>query len=126
HSVDAEDLTSTGSAFTEARNRVDSGVRLWNGRGPLISLPSSTYPGRTGLSIATNDSIYIMGHFNADGSINSTLTSTGTGGYRGRYPESSSEMLTSVMGDAISIFSQPEFSRSGSSPNYRYYPCTGW
>jgi len=126
HSVDAEDLSTTGSGNSRVRNRVDSGVRLWNGRGPLVSLSSTTYPGRTGLSFVTNDAVYIMGHFNADGSVNSDLNSTGTGGYSGRYPESSNEMLTSVMGDAISIFSQPEFTRSGSSPNYRYYPNTGW
>lgn len=126
HSVDAEDDAVTGTGNNMLRNRVDSGVRLWNGRGPLVSLPSASYPGRTGLSFVTNDAVYIMGHFNADGTVNSTLTSAGTGGYSGQYPESVSEMLSSVMGDAISIFSQPEFSRSGSSPNYRYYPNSGW
>jgi hypothetical protein len=35
-------------------------------------------------------------------------------------------MLVSVMGDAINIFSQPEFARSGSSPNYRYFHSSGW
>lgn len=126
HSVDAEDLTTTGSGNNTVRNRVDSGVRLWNGRGPVVSLPSASYPGRTGLSFVTNDAVYIMGHFNADGTVNSNLNSTGTGGYSGRYPESASEMLTSVMGDAISILSQSEFSRSGTSPNYRYYHNSGW
>lgn len=126
HSVDAEDDSVTGTGNSMLRKRVDSGVRLWNGRGPLVSLPSASYPGRTGLSFVTNDAVYIMGHFNADGTVNSTLSSAGTGGYSGQYPESASEMLSSVMGDAISIFSQPEFSRSGSSPNYRYYPSSGW
>jgi hypothetical protein len=122
HSVGAEITTTTGSGNNAVRNRVDSGVRLWNGRGRVVSLPGATYAGRTGFSIATNDPIYIMGHFNADGSINSTLNSTGTGGYSGRYPESVDEMLTSVMGDAINIFSQPQFTQSGS----RYYQSSGW
>lgn len=126
HSVDAENLTVTGTGFAAARNRVDSGVRLWNGRGSLVTLPGATYPGRTGLSFVTNDCIYIMGHYNADGSINSNINSVGVGGYSGRYPEAASEMLTSVMGDAISIFSQPVFTRAGSAPNYYYYQSSGW
>jgi len=125
HSVDAEDRTTTGSGNSTIRNRVDSGVRLWNGRGPIISLPPATYPGRTGLSFATNDAVYIVGHFNADGTVNANLNSTGVGGYSGRYPESASEMLTSVMGDAITILSQPQFTQAGSSP-YRYYHNSGW
>ncbi len=122
HSVDAEDLSVTGTGNSAIRNRVDSGVRLWNGRGPLISLPGATHPGRTGLSFVTNDAIYIIGHYNADGSTNSNLNSVGVGGYSGRYPESSSEMLTAVMGDAINIFSQPVFTSSGG--NYRQ--SSGW
>lgn len=117
-SVDAEVKTTTGGV----PDRVDSGVRLWNGRGPLISLSSATYPGRTGLSFASNDAVYIVGHFNADGDINSNAASTGTGGYSGRYPDSSSEMLCSVMGDAITILSQPVYVKSSSN----YYQSTGW
>lgn len=125
-SVDAEVLTVTGTDNAAVRNRVCSGVRLWNGRGSLISLPGGTYPGRTGLSFATNDAAYIVGHYNADGTTNATLTSTGTGGYSGQYPESTTEMLTSVMADAITILSQPEFTRSGTAPGYRYYQSAGW
>ncbi len=122
HSVDAEDKTRTGTVL----NRVDSGVRLWNGRGPLVSLSSASYPGRTGFSFASNDAVYIVGHFNADGNVNATTTSTGVGGYSGRYPESANEMLCAVMGDAITILSAPEFVRSGSSPNYNYAQSKGW
>lgn len=117
HSVDAEVRAQTGGV----PDRVDSGVRLWNGRGPVISLPGATYPGRTGLTFATNDPIYVVGHFNADGTIVSNINTTGTGGYSGRYPESASEMLVSVMGDATTILSQPEF--SSSSP---YRQTSGW
>lgn len=125
-SVNAENLTESGTNNAAVRNRVSSGVRLWNGRGPLISLSAATYPGRTGLSFATNDAAYIVGHYNADGTTNATLTSTGTGGYSGRYPESTSEMLTSVMADAITILSQPEATRAGTSPAYYYYQSSGW
>ncbi|WP_438482862.1 hypothetical protein [Oleiharenicola lentus] len=126
HSTGAEMLTATGTNNSAVRDRVDSGLRLWNGRGSIVSLPVASYPGRTGFSLATNDAAYIVGHFNADGNINATLTATGTGGYSGRYPESSSEMLTSIMADAITILSEPEFTRSGSSPSYRYYQSSGW
>ncbi|MBX3750400.1 MAG: hypothetical protein KF897_09950 [Opitutaceae bacterium] len=111
HSVDAETRTQSSGVPV----RVDSGVRLINGRGPIVSLSSASYPGRTGFSFGTNDAVYVLGHFNADGSINSTKTSTtNPGGYSARYPDSSSEMLCSVFGDAITILSQPVFSSSGS------------
>jgi hypothetical protein len=125
HSVDAEVKTLTSGVL----DRLDSGVRLWNGRGSLISLDGTTYPGCTGLAFATNDAVYIVGHFNADGTTNSNQSSVGTGGfggYSGRYPESATEMLTAVMGDAITILSQPEFARTGSSPNYTYAQSSGW
>ncbi len=121
-SVDAEVRTMTAGVM----DRLDSGVRLWNGRGPVISMTTSGY---TGFSIGTNDAAYIVGHFNADGAINSTMTSTGVGGYSGRYPESANEYLTSVMSDAVTILSQPVFTRSGSgtaaSP-YTFAQSTGW
>lgn len=125
-SVSAENLTVTGVNNAAVRNRVSSGVRLWNGRGSLISLPGATYPGRTGLSFATNDAVYIVGHYNADGTLNSTLTSTGVGGYSGRYPESNSEMLTAVMGDALTVLSHPLMTRSGAAPLWNYNQSGGW
>jgi hypothetical protein len=127
HSAEAETRTRSAGVL----NRVDSGVRLWNGRGPLISLSGAIYPGRTGLSFATNDAVYIVGHYNADGTINSSANSTtNPGGYSGRYAESSSEMLTSVMGDAITILSQPVFTRDNNVNThaypYKYYQSSGW
>ena len=117
HSIDAETLTESSVGV---RNRIDSGVRLWNGRGPA---PTLTSTGKTGLSFATNDAIYIVGHFNADGTIVANAsTTTNPGGYSGRYPETSSEKLTSVMGDAITILSQPVFTTSGSN----YVQSSGW
>lgn len=114
HSVDAEVKNGT---------RTDSGVRLWNGRGPVISLSPGTYPGRTGLSFATNDAAYIVGHFNTHGTPNTNPSSTSNpGGYAARYPDNSSEMLVSVMADAITILSQPEFKTSSS----KYFQTSGW
>jgi hypothetical protein len=116
HSTEAEDLTVTGTT----RNRMDSGVRLWNGRGPAASMTAS---GVTGMSFCTNDPVYIMGHFNADGTINATSTdTTAYGGYSARYPDSANEYLTSVMGDALTILSQPVFTSSSGS----YYQSSGW
>ncbi|MGH7955519.1 MAG: hypothetical protein ACREH8_00735, partial [Opitutaceae bacterium] len=117
HSVDAE-LRGDGPDADTDPDRIDSGVRLWNGRGSVISLSGSTYPGRTGFSLATNDAAYIVGHFNADGLVNpSSSSSTNPGGYSARYPESSTEMLASVMADAITILSQPSFVSSGGNYN---------
>lgn len=117
HSVDAEVLSESA---TGVRNRIDSGVRLWNGRGGAISLSAT---GKTGFSFATNDAAYIVGHFNADGTVNATATSTSNpGGYSALYPEDSSERLCSVMADAITILSQPVFTTSSGN----YVHSTGW
>ena len=116
-SVGAETLTESS---TGVRNRIDSGLRLINGRGPA---PTLTTTGKTGFSIGTNDAVYIIGHFNADGTIVSSTTNTANpGGYSGRYPDTASEKLTSVMGDALTILSQPVFTSSAGS----YYQSSGW
>jgi hypothetical protein len=117
HSAGAETLSESSAGV---RNRIDSAVRLWNGRGPVITL---TAAGSTGCSICTNDPIYIVGHYNADGIINATSTSTTAyGGYSARYPDSADEKLAAVMGDAITIYSQPVFTNSGTN----YYQSSGW
>jgi len=121
HSVDAEERGDGTDADTDP-DRIDSAVRLWNGRGPVISLDGTAYPSKTGFTLATNDAAYIIGHFNADGTINSTTSSTGNGGYSARYPDSSDERLCAVMADAITIVSQPYFT-SSTSP---YTQNSGW
>lgn len=126
HSVDAE--TPAGKVQTSGvPARLDSGVRLINGRGPAVSITASGY---TGFSFTTNDALYVLGHFNADGTINASASSTtNPGGYSGRYPESSSEYLAAIMGDAITILSQPVYSQAGSgtatSPR-TYTQSSGW
>lgn len=117
HSVGAEVLTESS---TGVRNRIDSGVRLINGRGPIATLSTV---GKTGFSFGTNDAAYILGHFNADGTVQSDATvTTNPGGYSARYPEASTEKLASIMADAITILSQPQFTNSGSN----YYQEDGW
>ncbi|MBI2514542.1 MAG: hypothetical protein HYV96_21415 [Opitutae bacterium] len=125
-SVDAE--SAAGKVLTAGvPARLDSGVRLVNGRGPTTSIATSGY---TGFSFTTNDALYLLGHFNADGTINSSATSTtDPGGYSGRYRESTSEYLAAVMADAITILSQPLYTQSGSGTSgspYAYTQSSGW
>ena len=118
--MDAEVRAQTVAGIND---RVDSGVRLINGRGPAASLTDAT---KTGCTIATNDAVYIIGHYNADGTINSTVTSTGNGGYSSKWPDSANEYLCSVYGDATSIMSQPTFTRAGAAGSYTFYQNDGW
>lgn len=119
HSVDAENREMSSTDSTK-RKRMDSAVRLWNGRGPIISMVATA---RTGCSIATNDALYIVGHYNADGRVNSTSSDASSyGGYSARYPDSSEERLCSIMADAITVLSQPVFTQNGSN----YYQTDGW
>ncbi len=115
HSVDAE-VRALSSGVAQ---RTESGVRLWNGRGPLVSL---TATGKTGFTFVTNDAAYIVGHINADGTTNSTVNATGNGGYSAIYPDGASEKLVCLMADAITILSQPTFTSSGGT----YYQTSGW
>jgi hypothetical protein len=119
HSVDAEQRSQTSGV----NDRVDSGVRLWNGRGLA---PTLTTAAKTGCTIATNDALYIVGHFNADGTINSAVASTGNGGYSAKWPDSASEKLCAVFGDSLNILSQPTYTQSGSSPSFTYAQTAGW
>ncbi len=101
----------------DAATRKDSGVRLVYGRGRVASAAS----GSTGLTIATNDALYVLGHYNADGTID---TSTGTTS-SARAPETG-EMPCSIVCDAFTILSQPIFSTNGSGVNQYYTQISGW
>ena len=106
-SAGAEIKTTDGSGNP---NRRDSGVRLINGRGRLPS------KGSQGLTVATNDALYVLGHYNADGSI-----STDSGSASSRYPEDR-EAPCALMGDAITVLSQPTFQ----SVSGNYVQTRGW
>ena len=87
-----------------AETNTDSGVRVINGRGKVASKSDSS-----GLSICTNDALYILGHFNADGTVQ-----TGSGNSSAQFYESG-EVPASLAADAISVLSQPTLSNSGGS-----------
>lgn len=89
----------------DAETRKDSGVRLINGRGRVAS--TATHSATEGLSLSTNDALYILGHFNADGAID---TSTSSLTNSSRFPESADEVPAAIAADAITILSEPTFS----------------
>ncbi|MBE2213997.1 MAG: hypothetical protein IAE82_09015 [Opitutaceae bacterium] len=108
-SVDAEEKDAD---TVEIPDRHDSGVRLVNGRGRIASKDEQ------GLTIATNDVLYIMGHYNADGTIHTGATTTSA-----RFPEVDDEAPTAIMADAIVVLSQPIFENNGSG---HYVQTRGW
>jgi len=101
----------------DAASRKDSGVRLINGRGRL---PSAT-TGTTGLTVATNDAMYVLGHYNADGTID-----TSTGATSSARAAEVGETPCSVICDAFTILSQPVFSVTGSGASTLYTQTSGW
>ena len=91
----------------DAETRRDSGVRLINGRGRVAS--TATGSANEGLSIATNDALYVLGHFNADGNITTSVSSLSNSS---RYPEDANEVPAAIAADAITILSQPGYNGS--------------
>jgi hypothetical protein len=113
-----------------------SGVRLINGRGPVASASlatQATLQCRPGLTLSTNDAMYIWGHLNADGRIQTTLiaptaaqladVNTTDGALDGNNSSIFRDPLLrpavancpqeeplALFADAITILSQPEYS----------------
>ena len=110
-------MRADGTDADTLPDRIDSGVRLWHGRGLVATLSV-----QTGLSFVTNDALYVVGHFNADGTLNTTTSSTGAGGYSARFPDSANEKLCAIMADAITLLSHPTFATSSGN----YYQVAGW
>lgn len=100
YSVDAEVRTFSSGNPNDDYTRPDTGVRLVNGRGRIAS------KGDQGLTFATNDALYIVGHYNADGRITTGATDTSS-----RYPEAG-EAPTAIMADAITVLSHPTYQNS--------------
>jgi hypothetical protein len=99
-----------GAVYVEsvdAETRRDSGVRIINARGQVAGRPAGST--EEGLTLATNDAMYVLGHFNADGSVNTSPSSSTNSS---RYPENSSEIPAALAADAITVLSQPTFSGS--------------
>ncbi len=100
-----------GSVYIEsvdAEVRRDSGVRVINARGSVAGRPANQPD--EGLSLATNDALYLLGHFNADGSIDTGATSSTNSS---QFPENSAEIPAALAADAITILSHPTFNSSG-------------
>lgn len=81
-----------GVVYVESMNTTNTGVRLFNGG----SIPSRGP--EAGLTIATNNALYVQGNFNADGVIPSTQELI-------RLPESANEPPAALVADAITILS---------------------
>jgi hypothetical protein len=110
-------VTAPATAAQILANRDNaSGVRLINGRGRLAS------DGTEGLTIATNDAVYILGHYNADGTINTATTGTTNSG---RYYETG-ETPCSIAGDSLTILSTPGYALSGSGGSLKVTQTMGW
>jgi hypothetical protein len=92
-----------------AETRKDSGVRLINGRGQVTSKSGAAGVADEGLTLGTNDAMYILGHFNADGTINTASSGTTNSA---RFPEAG-ERPVALAADAITLLSQPTFDGSG-------------
>ncbi len=98
-----------------------SGVRLINGRGHVATYSGSDATIPKGLTIATNDACYILGHWNADGVIDSTTT-VGNTTNSGRFPDDAAEQPCSICCDAITILSTPYYTNNGTTITQR----NGW
>ncbi len=125
----------TGASWSRRRpGHRESGVRLINGRGPVASANDArvnnlSFPCRYGVTLSTNDALYILGHLNADGRIfssnipptNAQLTNVNTLDDAGNGNNSSlfrdpliragatREQPLALVADAITILSQPVY-----------------
>lgn len=122
--------SSTASVnHRETRKLRNSGVRLINGRGKAPSINDTQ-----GFSLITNDAVYILGSFNADGLASTPaapiqlLVPATPGTSTGHYPDdfsstvpvaSSKELPVSIVCDAITLLSQPSYTDENNQS-------TGW
>ena len=93
-----------------------SGVRLINGRGHLATGGSNP-----GLTVATNDAVYVLGHYNANGAIDTTTT-VGNTTNSGRFSDDTSEQACAICCDAFTVLSTPYYTNNGTTVSQR----NGW
>ena len=119
-SVAADDFDTTGatSAIRKAKTHEKhiSGVRLINGRGKVPSIPTSP-----GFTLATNDAVYVLGTFNADGdpatpAIVSVTVPPSPGASTGHNYEPG-ELPASIAADAVTLLSQPYYTNQTTQTN---------
>ena len=79
----------------------------------MASAETATASCELGLTIATNDALYILGHYNADGTIVTTTSGTTNDGTSnsGRYYETG-EQPCSVASDSTTILSAPVYANN--------------
>lgn len=81
-------------------------VRLVNGTVASGSSLIPNYgPNGIGLSVATNAPLYVMGHFNADGTLTASSASTPDDGNNGSPGHASAESPVALAADALTILS---------------------
>jgi hypothetical protein len=122
----------------------NSGVRLINGRGPIASanaarIANTAVPCSPGLTLTTNDALYVLGHLNADGRVQTTTVAptaaqlsnmsitddaaSGNNSSLFRDPQlimnAPVEEPLALVADAITILSNPVFNGAG-------YQTAGW
>lgn len=92
------DANWNGIVYVEVSDTNLTGVRLVNGgQIPSQTTPNSSSPGMT---LATNSPLYIQGHYNADGNISTSASTTSA-----RYPDNAAEPPAALAADAITILS---------------------
>jgi hypothetical protein len=108
----AEKLPWNGAVYidVEAPNSGTShqttSVRLVNGTVASGSSLIPNYgPNGIGLSVATNAPLYVLGHFNADGSLSSASSTTPDDGHDGSAGNASVESPVALACDALTILS---------------------
>ena len=107
----AADSFNTVGATASIRKAIthemhNSGVRLINGRGKVPSIPSSP-----GFTLATNDAVYVLGTFNADGdpatpAMVAVTVPPSPGASTGHNYEPG-ELPASIAADAVTLLSEP-------------------
>ena len=102
------DTTGVTAAIRKAKtyNNRNSGVRLINGRGKVPSIDSTQ-----GMTLATNDVVYVLGDFNTDGlaatpAVVAVLVPAAPGDSTGHNFETG-ELPASIAADAVYLLSQP-------------------
>lgn len=95
-----ETKTSSTNPTDQARLN-HSGVRLWGGQTDRSGQGIPSLGADPGMSFATNNALYVKGHFNADG----TLHDTSSSGNSSVVPEAG-EVPVALYGDSVTILSE--------------------
>ncbi|MDQ8203680.1 hypothetical protein [Pelagicoccus sp. SDUM812003] len=93
--------TKTSSSNAQNQERLHhSGIRVWGGETDRSGQGIPSYGEDPGLTFATNNALYVKGHFNADGTLHDTWTSENSA----LVPEVG-EVPVALYGDSVTILS---------------------